>query len=153
MAEPTSRVRPLFLGVGALALLAALVAARGSVALLAVALVAIVVAVVVGVVPMLRNDGIDWSWQPGRGEVVPPEHGMATLSRLLEAGPDDPRAAADLQGVVRALADEQAAAGRAPAAGGPLSTYLAGPPRRLTLDEADRVVAELEHPSPTKETP
>jgi hypothetical protein len=153
-APGSSRRGLLLVGLG-VPLVLALVALRGPVALLAVASVAVLVSVVAGVVPLLRHDGLDWTWQPGRADEVPPEPGIGRLRRLLAPGERDTTADAQLQELVRALAQDRA--GTAPVAAadgrGALTSYLAGPPRRLSLDEVEGVITELERLSPTKETP
>lgn len=133
-----------------------LIAVRGPVALLAAACVLLLAAVVVGLVPLLGHDGIDWDWQPGRADDVPPEPGIAATRRLLAPSERDTTADAELQALLRAIADDRLGP-HPPAEGryghGALATYLAGPPRRLSLAEAERLVADLEALSPTKETP
>ena len=123
--------------------------ARGPVALLAATTLAVLVGAVLGLPPLLRHDGIDWTWRSGRTDDVPPEPGIATLRRLLDPGRGDATAAAELQELVRAIADDRTR-GR-PVAAGRLPAYLSGPPRPLDLDEVDSLISELEALNP-KET-
>ena len=150
MAEPPSPDRRILLGVAAAACALVLVTvARGPVALLAAATLAVLVGAVLGLPPLLRHDGIDWTWRSGRTDDVPPEPGIATLRRLLGPATNDATAAVELHQLVRAIADDRTR-GR-PLTGGRLATYLAGPPRSLDLDEVDRLITELEALKP-KET-
>ncbi len=81
--------------------------ARGPVALLAATTLAVLVGAVLGLPPLLRHDGIDWTWRSGRTDDVPPEPGIATLRRLLDPARRDATAAAELQELVRAIADDR----------------------------------------------
>ena len=83
MADQRPGLRPLLLAGAGLAVLALVVAARGPVALLAVASVAVLAGFVLAVPPLMRHDGIDWDWLPDRVAEVPPEPGIANLRRLL----------------------------------------------------------------------
>lgn len=135
-------LRPLLLAGAGLVALGLVVAARGPVALLAVATVAVLFGFVLAVPPLLRHDGIDWDWLPDRAVEVPPEPGIANLRRLLAPTTGDTAAPAQLQLLVRAIATDRAdgeAFGH-----GALATYLAGRPRVLDLAEADAVITELE---------
>ncbi|MGB7817517.1 MAG: hypothetical protein WBL35_02105, partial [Ornithinibacter sp.] len=110
------------------------------------------VGLVLGVLPLLRDDGVDWGWRPDLRDEVAPEPGIATLRGLL--APAVPSAETDrrLQDLVRAIADDRLAArsrwhpgtagGTDPAPA--LASYLAGPPRRLDLAEIDQIVTDLE---------
>jgi hypothetical protein len=135
-------LRPLLLVGAGLVVLALVVAARGPVALLAVATVAVLVGFVLAVPPLLRQDGIDWDWLPDRAVEVPPEPGIANLRRLLAPTTGDTAAPEQLQLLVRAIAAERADGddyGR-----GRLAAYLSDRPRVLDLAEADAVITELE---------
>lgn len=139
---PRPDLRPLLLAGAGLVALALVVAARGPVALLAVASVAVLAGFVLAVPPLLGQDGIDWDWLPDRSVEVPPEPGIANLHRLLAPTTGDTAAPAQLQLLVRAIATDRADAdqlGR-----GRLAAYLDGPPRLLDLAEADAVITELE---------
>ncbi|MBM6399060.1 hypothetical protein [Phycicoccus sonneratiae] len=154
MREPLSRRRRLALFAGLAAVLLALTLARGLVVLAAAASIALVVCAVGAVLPLQRDDGVDWDWLPRRADEVPPEPGIGALRRLLAPNPKDTTAPAQLHELLRTLAEERhgGAAGRPD---GPLARYLASPPRRLTLAEAEDVLADLEtsrSPYPTKET-
>jgi hypothetical protein len=150
VAEPPSPNRRILLGVAAAACALVLVTvARGPVALLAAATLALLVGAVLGLPPLLRHDGIDWTWRSGRTDDVPPEPGIATLRRLLGPAANDATAAVELHQLVRAIADDRTR-GR-PLTGGRLAAYLSGPPRSLDLDEVDRLITELEALKP-KET-
>lgn len=142
-------LRPLLLVAAGLVALALVVAARGPVALLAVATVAVIAGFVLAVPPLLRHDGIDWDWLPDRAAEVPPEPGIANLHRLLSPTPGDTTAPGQLQQLVRAIAAERAEHGEL--GRGRLAAYLDGPPRVLDLAEADAVITELEA-LPTQET-
>jgi hypothetical protein len=125
-----------------LVVLALVVAARGPVALLAVATVAVLAGFVLAVPPLLRHDGIDWDWLPDRAVEVPPEPGIANLRRLLAPTRGDTAAPEHLQSLVRAIAADRADG--AAYGDGRLAAYLARPPRVLDLAEADAVITELE---------
>ena len=140
----------LLLAAAGIVVLLLLVLARGPVALLAVATVAVLAGFVLAVPPLLRHDGIDWDWLPGRAVEVPPEPGIANLRRLLAPTAGDTAAGEQLQRLVRAIAADRAdgdAYGR-----GRLAAYLDAPPRVLDLAEAEAVITELEA-LPTQETP
>ncbi|MFL6079852.1 MAG: hypothetical protein ACJ714_07980 [Ornithinibacter sp.] len=142
-------LRPLLLVAAGLVVLALVVAARGPVALLAVASVAVLAGFVLAVPPLMRHDGIDWDWLPDRVAEVTPEPGIANLHRLLAPTTGDTAAPEQLQLLVRAIAAERAdgeAYGH-----GRLAAYLAARPRVLDLAEADAVITELEA-LPTQET-
>ena len=142
-------LRPLLLVAAGLVVLALVVAARGPVALLAVASVAVLAGFVLAVPPLMRHDGIDWDWLPDRVAEVPPEPGIANLRRLLAPTTGDTAAPEQLHLLVRAIAADRAdgeAYGR-----GRLAAYLAARPRVLDLAEADAVITELEA-LPTQET-
>lgn len=141
MGDPSGRRLLLALAAG-LAVLVLLVVARGPVALLAAATLAVVTGLVLGVPPLLRHDGIDWDWRPELEQQSPPEPGIANLRRLLAPAQDDTAAPARLQDLVRAIAEDRAT-GELPT-GSTLAAYLSTPPRRLSLDEADAVITELE---------
>lgn len=135
------------------------VALRGSVALLAVASAAAVIGLLLSVVPLLRDDGIDWDWQPGRADEIPPEPGVGRLRLLLDPSPSDPHAGERLQDLVRAIASDRAARAGSPGEDSmatdestALGRYLAGAPRRLDLAEAERVITELEGLAPRRTT-
>jgi hypothetical protein len=119
-----------------------LVATRGPIALLAAATLGVLAGVVLGVPPLLRHDGIDWGWRPDLEHETPPEPGIANLRRLLAPAPDDTAAPARLQELVRAIAEDRAQG--AGTAGGALTAYLSGAPRRLSLDEVEAVITDLE---------
>lgn len=146
MADPRRRgtgERRLWLLAGVLALLVVvLVLARGPVALLAAASVALLAAFVVGLPPLLRQDGIDWDWRPGRADEVVPEPGIAALRRLLAPARGDDEATVQLHALVAAIAADRAPRGLPQ--GGRLAAYVSGPPRRLSTDEVDALVSELE---------
>ena len=127
---------------GAVAVLLVLTVARGPVALLAAATLAVGTGALLAIPPLLRHDGIDWRWRPGGTDDVPPEPGIARLRRLLRPAPGDTAAAAELQDLVRAIAEDRSRTG-APGAGH-LAAYLSGPPRTLGLDEVETLIAELE---------
>ena len=133
--------RPVVLVGVALVVLLLLVVARGPVALLAAAVVAVLAGFVLGVPPLLRDDGVDWDWLPGRAEEVPPEPGIAALRLLLAPSATDTAAPGRLQELVRAIAEDRAAGGPV---GARLTAYLDAPPRRLDLTEAETLIAELE---------
>jgi hypothetical protein len=135
-------LRPLLLVGAGLVVLALVVAARGPVALLAVATVAVLVGFVLAVPPLLRHDGIDWDWLPDRAVEVPPEPGIANLRRLLAPTTGDTAAPEQLQLLVRAIAAERADG--ADYGHGRLAAYLSDRPRVLDLAEADAVITELE---------
>jgi len=140
----------LLLAAAGIVVLLLLVLARGPVALLDVATVAVLAGFVLAVPPLLRHDGIDWDWLPGRAVEVPPEPGIANLRRLLAPTAGDTAAGEQLQRLVRAIAADRAdgdAYGR-----GRLAAYLDAPPRVLDLAEAEAVITELEA-LPTQETP
>ncbi|MEO7422184.1 MAG: hypothetical protein ABIU87_07305 [Ornithinibacter sp.] len=128
------------------------VALRGSVALLAIATGAVVIGLLLTGIPLLRDDGIDWDWQPKRADEVPPEPGVARLRLLLDPSGVDPGAPERLQALVRALAQDRVSTrSRGPGPDSPapgpsttLTRYLADPPRPLDLDEVDRVITDLE---------
>ncbi len=142
-------LRPLLVaGAGVLAL-ALVAAARGPVALLAVATLAVLAGFALAIPPLLRHDGIDWDWLPRRALEVPPEPGIANLRRLLAPTAGDTAAPEQLQLLVRAIAADRAdgeAYGH-----GRLAAYLAARPRVLDLAEADAVITELEA-LPTQES-
>ena len=151
MAEPPSPDRRILVGVAAAACVLVLVTvARGPVALLAAATLAVLVGAVLGLPPLLRHDGIDWTWRAGRTDDVPPEPGIATLRRLLGPGTNDATAAVELHQLVGAIADDRTR-GR-PLTVGRLAAYLSGPPRSLDLDEVDRLITELEALKPKETT-
>lgn len=159
MRELLTHPRRLALVVAALAVLTLLTLARGLVALAALTTTALVVCLVGMLLPLLRDDGIDWDWLPRAADEQAPEPGIARLQWLLAPRRGDPAAATELQELVRRLAHEQVAphgrpgAEAAPRFGdGPLARYLAGPPRTLTPAEAGAVLADLEHLTPTKES-
>jgi hypothetical protein len=127
---------------GAAAVLALLTVARGPVALLAAATLAVLTGAVMALPALLRHDGIDWRWMPGREDELPPEPGIATLRRLLTSSRTDAAAAAELQDLIRAIAEDRSPGG--PPGTGPLVAYLAGPPRPLGLDEVEALITELE---------
>lgn len=135
-------LRPLLLVGAGLVVLALVVAARGPVALLAVATVAVLAGFVLAVPPLLRHDGIDWDWLPDRAVEVPPEPGIANLRRLLAPTTGDTAAPEQLQQLVRAIAAERADGDHY--GHGRLAAYLSGRPRVLDLAEADAVITELE---------
>ena len=140
----------LLLAGAGLVVLALVVAARGPVALLAVASMAVLVGFAAAVPPLLRHDGIDWDWLPDHAVEPPPEPGIANLRRLLAPEPGDTAAPGQLQQLVRAVAEDRApdrAYGR-----GRLAAYLDAPPRLLDRAEADAVITELEA-LPLQETP
>jgi len=103
--------------------------------------VAVLAGFVLGVPPLLRDDGVDWDWLPGRAEEVPPEPGIAALRLLLAPSATDTAAPGRLQELVRAIAEDRAAGGPV---GAQLTAYLDAPPRRLDLTEAETLIAELE---------
>jgi hypothetical protein len=140
--------RPVVLAGAALLVVLVLVVARGPVALLAAAMVAVLAGFVLGVPQLLRDDGIDWDWLPGRAQEVPPEPGIAALRLLLAPSATDTGAPGRLQAVVRAIAEHRSAGGPL---GARLTAYLDAPPRRLDLSEAEALIAELES-LPTKES-
>ena len=140
--------RPVVLAGAALLVVLVLVVARGPVALLAAALVAVLAGFVLGVPQLLRDDGVDWDWLPGRAQEVPPEPGIAALRLLLAPSATDTGAPGRLQDVVRAIAEHRSAGGPL---GARLAAYLDAPPRRLDLPEAEALIAELES-LPTKES-
>ena len=140
--------RPVVLVGAALLVVLVLVVARGPVALLAAAMVAVLAGFVLGVPQLLRDDGVDWDWLPGRAQEVPPEPGIAALRLLLAPSATDTGAPARLQSVVRAIAEHRSAGGPL---GSRLTAYLDAPPRRLDLTEAEALIAELES-LPTKES-
>ncbi|WP_377643601.1 hypothetical protein [Oryzobacter terrae] len=151
MAELRTAGRRVWVLAGAaVVLVVVLVATRGLVALLAAATVCVIAAYVLGLPPLLRPDGIDWDWRPGGTTELRPEPGIAALSRLLAPSPGDTEAPAQLHRLVAALAADRAPHG-APREG-PLATYLAGPPRRLSPAEAATIITALEDLSP-EETP
>ena len=131
-----------------LLLVVLLTAVRGPVARVALGSLAVAVAGLAAVVPLLRSDGIDWDWLPRRADDLPPEPGIATLRRLLDPGERDTAAAGQLHALVRTSAEERSGRPVDPAGGGPVARYLAGPPRPLTLDEVEAVVADLESLQP-----
>jgi len=135
-------LRPLLLAGAGLVVLVLVVAARGPVALLAVATVAVLAGFVLAVPPLLRHDGIDWDWLPDRAVEVPPEPGIANLRRLLAPTPGDTAAPEQLQQLVRAIAADRADG--AAYGDGRLAAYLSRPPHVLDLAEADAVITELE---------
>jgi hypothetical protein len=132
------------------ALVVVLLLARGPVALLAAASVALIAAFALGLPPLLRADGIDWDWRPGRADEVVPEPGIAAIRRLLAPAKGDEEAAARLHELVGAVAADRAPQGIPE--GGRLAAYLAAPPRRLSTDEVDVLLTELEALFP-KESP
>ncbi len=143
MAEPRPTARTTWLAVAAVVLAVVLLtAARGPVALLAVATLAVVVAFVLGMPPLLRPDGIDWDWRPGGLGEARAEPGIAALSRLLDPSATDTEAPVRLHELVTALAADRARHGVP--AGGALATYLTSPPRRLSTAEAETLITELE---------
>ena len=142
--------RPLVLAGAGVVVLVLVSIARGPVALLAAASVAVIAGFVLAVPPLLRHDGIDWDWLPDRAQEVPPEPGIANLRRLLAPSTGDTAAPAQLQELVRAIADDRADAGQY--GGGRLAGYLGAPPRALGLTEAEAVITELEA-LPTQENP
>ena len=131
-------------------LLVLLSLARGPVALLAGASLAVLAGVVLAVPPLMRHDGIDWDWLPGRAADLPPEPGIANLRRLLAPSRGDTAAPEQLQALVRAIADDRAGGGGVGT--GRLATYLSRPPRAIDLAEAETLIAELEA-LPIQETP
>ena len=141
--------RPLLVAGGLAVVLLLLVLARGPLALVAAASVAVLAGFLLAVPPLLRHDGIDWDWLPDRAQEVPPEPGIATLRRLLAPKPGDTAAPANLQALVRAIAEDRSS-GTVPD-GGRLAAYLDHPPRTLDLAEADAIITELEA-LPTKES-
>lgn len=145
--------RRLLLG-AALAVVLLLTLARGLVAVSALASAALIVCFVGVVVPLQRDDGIDWHWLPRRADEVPPEPGIGRLRGLLDPDRHDTGAAERLQDLLRELADDRGSGGGrlAPPEGGPLARYLAGAPRTLTRTEAEAVLADLESLTSTKET-
>jgi hypothetical protein len=143
-------VRLLLLAGGGLVALVLLALARGPVALLAAASVAVLAGIVLALPPLLRHDGIDWDWLPDRDADVPPEPGIANLRRLLAPSAGDTAAPAQLQQLVRAIADDRAGGGGYGA--GRLARYLERPPLTLDHAEADAVITELEA-LPLQETP
>jgi hypothetical protein len=149
VADQRPGLRPLLLAGAGLAVLALVVAARGPVALLAVASVAVLAGFVLAVPPLMRHDGIDWDWLPDRVAEVPPEPGIANLRRLLAPTTGDTAAPEQLHLLVRAIAADRAD-GEAYGSGR-LAAYLAARPRVLDLAEADAVITELEA-LPTQET-
>lgn len=156
MREPMTRGRRLALFLGLAAVLVALTLARGLVVLAAAAGVALVVSALGAVLPLQRDDGVDWDWLPRRLDDTPPEPGIGALRRLLAPNRADTAAPAELHDLLRAIAAERAAStGTGVPPDGPLARYLSAPPRRLTLAEAEDVLADLESlrtPHPTKES-
>ncbi|GIL35731.1 hypothetical protein [Phycicoccus sp. DTK01] len=147
-----TRGRVVGLGVAGVALVA-LVLVRGVVVLAAAAAVVLVVSLIGLLVPLQRDDGVDWDWLPRRADEVPPEPGIGALRRLLAPNRTDTSAPAELQELVRSLTAERlgAAAGRpATPPDGALARYLAAPPRRLTPQDAEAVIADLESLRPTQ---
>jgi hypothetical protein len=142
VADRSPGSRSLLLLAGGVLALGVVALLRGPVALLAAASVAVAVGFVLAIPPLLRHDGIDWDWLPDRADEVPPEPGIATLRRLLAPTATDTGAPAQLQELVRAVAEDRAA-GRG-VGDGLLADYLAGPPRRLDLREVDSIVTALE---------
>ncbi|QKE85350.1 hypothetical protein [Arthrobacter sp. NEB 688] len=140
----------------ALAVLVALTLARGVVVLAAAVAVVLVVALIGLLVPLQRDDGVDWDWLPRRADEVPPEPGIGALRRLLAPDRTDTTAPAQLQDLVRTLAAERL--GGTPERpvtppDGPLARYLAAPPRRLSTQDAEAVIADLESLRPTQPVP
>jgi hypothetical protein len=152
--------RAALVGGGLLLVLALAVVLRGPVALMAVASAAAVIGLLLTVTPLLRDDHVDWDWQPLRADEIPPEPGVGRIRVMLLAGRDDAEAAARLQDLVRRLAEDRAgtASGRHTAgpgsAAGPtaLDRYLAGPPRHLDPDALDGVLTDLEALTPRRTT-
>ena len=68
---------------------------------------------------------------------------MGALAALVDAEGRDTDSPARLQRWFRQVAGGHLAA---PTAEGSLATYLAGPPRRLTLPEVEDLLTELERP-------
>lgn len=128
-----------------------LTAVRGPIVLLAAASVAVIVTAVAYLLPLQRNDGIDWDWLPRRADDVAPEPGVAALRRTLAPGELDTGAAGRLHDLVGAIARERAPHGDI--GPGPLATYLDAPPRRLGLDEVEVLVAALEDLTPPWSVP
>lgn len=138
--------------------LVGLVLVRGVVVLAAAAAVVLVVSLIGLLVPLQRDDGVDWDWLPRRADEVPPEPGIGALRRLLAPNRTDTSAPAELQQLVRALATERLGGGGQGAHGatppdGALARYLAAPPRRLTPQDAEAVIADLESLRPTQTVP
>jgi hypothetical protein len=139
MADP--RRRRVLLAVGA-ALVLALTVLRGPVVLAAAGAVVLAVAAY-RLLDVSRPSRPDWTWGERAGTAVEYEGRMGALAALVDAEGRDTDSPARLQRWFRQVADGHLAT---PAAEGPLATYLAGPPRRLTLAEVEDLLTELERP-------
>ena len=97
------------------------------------------------------HDGIDWDWLPGRADEVPPEPGHRQPAAAARPAAGDTAAPARLHELVRAIADDRAAATAASATAGSPPTSTAHP-AGLDLAEADTLITALEA-LPIQETP
>jgi hypothetical protein len=134
--------RVLLAVLAAAVVLVLLTVSRGPVALLAAATLAVGTGALLALPPLLRHDGIDWRWRPGRTDDLPPEPGIARLRRLVRPAPGDLSAAAELQDLVRTIAEDRSRTG-APVPGR-LSAYLSAPARTPDLGQLEALVTDLE---------
>ncbi len=133
------RRRRLLLGVGAV-LVVVLAVVRGPVVLAAAAAVVLVVAGY-RLVEATRPSRTDWAWGERPGAAAEYEGRMGALAALVDPEGRDTDSPARLQRWFREVAGGHRGA---PVAGTPLADYLAGPPRRLTPTEVDRLLGELD---------
>lgn len=117
-----------------------LAVARGPVVLAAAGAVVLAVAAYL-LLDVTRPSRPDWSWGERSSVAVEYEGRMGTLAALVDPEGRDVDSPARLQRWFRQLAARRVAA---PDPGSALADYLAGPPRRLSLTEVDRLLTELD---------
>ncbi len=135
--------------VGGAVIVLALTLLRGPVVLAAAAALVLAVAAyrLIGVARPSRSD---WTWGTRADAAVEYEGRMGTLASLVDAEARHPDSPARLQHWFRHVASGRATRRRAYSEGvapsSALDDYLAGPPRRLTVAEVDRLLTELDRP-------
>ena len=133
--------RRLLLGAAAV-LVVVLAVLRGPVVLAAAGAVVLAVAAY-RLVEVSRPSRADWAWGERPRNAVEYEGRMGALAALVDPEGRDTDSPARLQRWFRQVAGGHRTA---PPPGSPLADYLAGPPRRLTPAEVDRLLAELDRP-------
>jgi hypothetical protein len=135
------RRRRLLLGAGVV-LVVLLTVVRGPVMLAAAGAVVLAVAGY-RLVEVTRPSRTDWAWGERPHHTVEYEGRMGVLATLVDPEGRDTDSPARLQRWFRQVAGGHLTP---PPTGSPLAEYLAGPPRRLTLAEVDRLLTELDRP-------
>lgn len=138
MDEPRRRL----LAAAGAVLVLVLTVVRGPVVLAAAGAVVLAVAAY-RLLDVTRPTRTDWAWGARPGTAVEYEGRMGALATLVDPEGRDTDSPARLQRWFQQVAGGHLGA---PVPGSPLADYLAGPPRRLTLPEVDRLLAELDRP-------